>query len=241
MRGAQAAGRAGGEARMSFGGFGPQALPFFKALGFHQTKQWFEENRETYEAEIKTPFGDLIEELSAGFAKAGIALRGDRKSSLFRLNRDIRFSKDKNPYKTHAGAVLTRGGGKDDKGHFYIHIAPEGCFAAAGFYHPEPGDLTRMRRAIVRAPKDYEKTLAALKKAKILLSDENSLKRLPRGFEAIGDSRIAAAVMKKTFIGSRPLEVAKIGSPRLVGELLTFGKQVLPLLQWGWDAIVDER
>jgi uncharacterized protein (TIGR02453 family) len=226
---------------MSFQGFGPRALPFFKALGFHQTKEWFDENRQTYETEIKTPFGDLIEELSAGFAKAGVPLKGDRKSSLFRLNRDIRFSKDKNPYKTHAGGVLTRGGGKDDKGHFYIHISPEGCFAAAGFYHPEPSDLARMRRAIVRAPKDYEKAVAALKKAKIALSDENSLKRLPRGFETVSDDKVAAAVKKKTFVGSRPLKEAKIGTPRLAGELLSFGKQVLPLLQWGWDAIVDER
>ena len=101
---------------MSFQGFGPDALPFFKALAFHQTREWFEENRATYEAQIKAPFGDLVEDLASAFAKSGIPLRGDRKASLFRLNRDIRFSKDKSPYKTHAGAVLTRGGAKDDAG-----------------------------------------------------------------------------------------------------------------------------
>jgi uncharacterized protein (TIGR02453 family) len=226
---------------MSFEGFGPQALPFFKALGFHQSKEWFDENRATYEAEVKGPFGDLVEDLSAVFAKAGAPLKGDRKASLFRLNRDIRFSKDKSPYKTHAGAVMTRGGAKNDKGLFYIHIAPDGCFVAAGFYHPEPPDLAALRRAIARAPKDYQKALAALKKAKLELSDEDSLTRLPRGFEEVSDPKIAAAIMRKSFICSRPIAAARIASPKLVEELAAFGKQALPLLKWGWDAIVDER
>jgi uncharacterized protein (TIGR02453 family) len=226
---------------MSFKGFGPDALPFFKALGFHQNKEWFEENRATYEAEVKTPFGDLIEDISAAFAKAGVPLKGDRKTSLFRLNRDTRFSKDKSPYKTHAGAVLTRGGVKDDKGLFYIHVAPDGCFAAAGFYHPEPDDLLRMRRAIVRAPKVYEKVVAGLEKAKIEQRDEGALKRLPRGFETVADPKIAAAILKKSFIGSRAIDEARLASPGLVGDLVAFAKQALPLLQWGWDAIADER
>jgi uncharacterized protein (TIGR02453 family) len=226
---------------VSFTGFGVDALPFFKALGFHQTKEWFEENRATYESQIKTPFGDLVEDLSAAFAKAGVPLKGDRKGSLFRLNRDIRFAKDKSPYKTHAGAVLTRGGAKEDKGLFYIHVAPEGCFAAAGFYYPEPDDLMRMRRAIVRAPKDYQKIVAGFAKAKIEWRDEGALKRLPRGFEMVAEPKIAAAIMKKSFIGSRPIEAARLASPRLVDDLVAFGKQALPLLQWGWAAIVDER
>jgi uncharacterized protein (TIGR02453 family) len=226
---------------VSFKGFGPQALPFFKALGFHQTKEWFEDNRATYEAEVKEPFGDLVEDLAAAFAKAGVPLKGDRKASLFRLNRDIRFAKDKSPYKTHAGAVLTRGGAKNDKGLFYIHVAPDGCFVAAGFYHPEPDDLSALRRAIVRAPKDYEKVTKGLDKAGIGMRDDESLTRLPRGFETVSDAKVKAAVMKKSFIGSKPIDAARLSSPGLIDDLAAFGKQALPLLQWGWGAIVDER
>lgn len=226
---------------MSFAGFGPEALPFFKALGFHQSKEWFDENRATYDRQIKDPFGDLVEDLAAAFAKTGVPLKGDRKASLFRLNRDIRFSKDKSPYKTHAGAVLTRGGAKNDKGLFYIHVSPEECFVAAGFYHPEPDDLMALRRAIVRAPKDYDRVLAALKKTRLELSNEESLTRAPRGFETIAEPKIAAAIRRKTFICLRPIDAARIASPALVGDLATFGKQALPLLQWGWSAIVDER
>ena len=99
---------------MAFQGFGPKALPFLKALGFHQTKEWFEANRATYESDLKTPMGDLVEDLSAAFAKAKIPLKGDRQASLFRINRDVRFAKDKSPYKTNVGAVMTRGGSKND-------------------------------------------------------------------------------------------------------------------------------
>jgi uncharacterized protein (TIGR02453 family) len=226
---------------MSFKGFGPDALPFFKALAFHQTREWFEENRATYETQIKAPFGDLVEDLAAAFARAGVPLKGDRKASLFRLNRDIRFSKDKSPYKTHAGAVLTRGGAKDDAGLFYIHVAPDECFAAAGFYHPEPDQLSAMRRAIVRAPKAYEKVAKGLDKANVRFRDEGGLKRLPRGFETIAEPATAAAVMRKSHIGSRPIDPARLASPDLVDDLVGFARQTLPLLRWGWAAIADER
>lgn len=226
---------------MSFVGFGPNATSFFKALAFHQNKEWFEANRATYENEFKTPLGDLVEDLAAAFAKARIPLRGDRKTALFRLNRDIRFSKDKSPYKTNGGAVLTRGGGKNDKGHFYVHIGFDECFSAAGFYYPEPADLARLRRAAARAPKPYAKMLAALEKKGLELSSESDLSRLPREFAEVTDPLVAAAVKKKSFICSRPIKAARLKSAGLVNDLLAFGKDVLPLLEWGWSAVVDER
>jgi uncharacterized protein (TIGR02453 family) len=226
---------------MSFSGFGPDALPFFKALGFHQTKEWFEDNRATYESQVKAPLGDLVEDLAGAFSRIGAPLKGDRKASLFRINRDVRFAKDKSPYKTHAGAVLTRTGAKDDQGLFYIHVSPEGCFVAAGFYHPEPDDLARLRRAIVRAPGEYQTALNGLDAAGASLRDDESLKRLPRGFEAVTAPAIAAAVLRKSHVGSRPIPDARLASAALVGDLLEFGRQALPLLRWGWAAIADTR
>jgi uncharacterized protein (TIGR02453 family) len=226
---------------MPFKGFGPQALPFFKALAFHQTKEWFEQNRAIYEGEVRDPFGDLIDDLSAAFAKAKLPLKGDRKGSLFRLNRDIRFSKDKSPYKTHAGAVLTRSGAKNDHGLFYIHVSPEECFAAAGFYSPEPPDLARLRRAIARAPKPYAKMLAALAKKGLELSSEYDVSRLPREFADVSDPAIAAALKKKSFIVRRAIRATRLKSPALAEDLVGFAKDALPLLVWGWAAIVDER
>jgi uncharacterized protein (TIGR02453 family) len=226
---------------MAFKGFGPQALPFFKGLAFHQTREWFEANRAIYEADIKAPFGDLIEELSEALAKAGSPMRGSRKASLFRLNRDLRFSKDKNPYKAQAGGVLTRSGAKNDKGHFYIHIAPDTCFAAAGFYYPEPPDLLRYRQAVAQEPKEWKRLNAGLAKKGLPLSNEGALQRLPRGFESVEDPDIAAAVKRKSFICSRKIAPESIASRDLLKDLSVFAKDSSPLLEWGWAALQEER
>ena len=77
-----------------FTGFGQKAIPFLKALDFHQNREWFHENRDLFEKELREPLGDLVETLTERFGAAGLGLRGDRKKSLFRINRDVRFSKD---------------------------------------------------------------------------------------------------------------------------------------------------
>ncbi len=141
---------------MTFQGFPPQALPFFKALAFHQTKEWFEQNRETYESAVKAPLGDLVDDAAARLAKAKIPIKGDRKSSLFRNHRDVRFSNNKDPYKTNAGVAMTRSGAKGDPGVLYFHLSPEGCFFTAGFHNPDPPQLAKLRAAAARTPKLFQ-------------------------------------------------------------------------------------
>ena len=105
-----------------------------------------------------------------GSDKAKIPIKGDRKSSLFRIHRDVRFSKNKDPYKTNAGVALTRSGGKNDPGVLYFHLSPEECFFAAGFHLPEPDQLARLRAAAARAPKPFKAMTAKLRKAGLALS-----------------------------------------------------------------------
>jgi uncharacterized protein (TIGR02453 family) len=226
---------------MAFQGFGPQALPFLKALAFHQTKEWFEDNRAAYESQLKGPLGDLVEDLASRFAKSGTQLKGDRKASLFRINHDVRFAKDKSPYKTNAGAVLTRSGTKNEPGLFYIHVAADGCFCAAGFYQPEPDELARLRGALARAPKAWRAMVAKLARAKLALEDEYAMKRAPRGFEDVADPVIAAALRNKSFISSRPIADSRLSAPDLVDDLHAFAKDAMPLLEWGWSAVADAR
>lgn len=226
---------------MSFEGFGPQALPFLKALGFHQTKEWFDANKPTYEADLKGPLGELVEDLSVAFAKAKIPLKGDRKASLFRINRDVRFAKDKSPYKTNVGAVLTRTGAKNDTGLFYFHVALDGCFGAVGFYQPDPDQLARIRAAIARDPKGWKQMLARLEKKGLGLSDEYAMKRNPRGYEGVDDEVVAAGLRLKSIVAMRAIPDKALKTPALVADLVTFARDALPLLEWGWAAVVDNR
>jgi len=182
----------------------------------------------------------LAEELGAALAKAKIPIKGDKKS-LFRIHRDVRFSKDKSPYKTNAGLAMTRSGSKNDPGVLYFHLSPDGCFAAAGFHHPEPQDLARMRRAVVRDPAAYRRMVAALAKADLALSTEDAAKRVSAEFAAVGEPDLLVGVKLKSVICVRRIEETQIYGPALVSTMLEFAKDALPLLNWGWSAIVDER
>ena len=220
-----------------FNGFGPKALPFFKALKFHQTKAWFDENKALYESDVQAPMVALLDDLTAAFARKKITLRADGKRSIFRIHRDVRFAKDKSPYKTHAGAVMTRSGKKMENGLVYIHIDPEGCFVAAGFHIPEAADLTKLRKAIARDSKGFAAVTVALKKGKLELGTEHQLTRIPRGFEALKDGPLDGAIRLKSFIVEEPLPAKLIASPKLVEAITDFAKRAEPLLKFGWKAL----
>ena len=226
---------------MGFQGFGLEALPFFKALAFHQTKEWFEENRATYELSVKGPMGDFVEDATARLASAKIPIKGDRKTSLFRIHRDVRFAKNKDPYKTNAGVAMTRTGSKNDPGVLYFHLSPGECFFAAGFYQPEPAALGKLREAAARSPKAFKAMIAKLGKAGLALSDEDALKRTPRGFESVDDPEILVAARRRHFLCVRPVSEKDIREPALVDSFCAFAGDALPLLAWGWDALTDSR
>ena len=94
---------------------------------------------------------------------------------------------------------------------------------------------------MARAPKAWKQALAKLAKNGLALSDEYALKRNPRGFEDVADPEIVAGLRLKSFIVRRPIADARLGEAKLVGELVGFAKDALPLLTWGWDAIADAR
>jgi uncharacterized protein (TIGR02453 family) len=224
----------------AFSGFGPRALDFFKALAFHQDKAWFEENRSLYEAEVKAPLEVLLRDLTAAFATMGLPLQGNARS-VFRLHRDIRFSKDKRPYKTNSGAVLSRDGTKRAQGFLYLHLDPEGCFAAAGFWRPEPDETLALRRAIAGKPAAFRDVVARLGTAGLVLGDGDPLARLPKGFEAVVEPDLADTIRMRNILVRRALPPPAIGSPNLVRDLVRFAGEAEPLLRFGWAALDAHR
>ncbi len=111
---------------MTFPGFAPADLAFLSGLAVHNDRDWFTANRAVYDERLKPGLADLIAATSSACAARGLPLGGDPKKAQFRLHRDIRFSKNKQPYKTHLSAVLTRDGARMSPGMAYIHIEPEG-------------------------------------------------------------------------------------------------------------------
>jgi uncharacterized protein (TIGR02453 family) len=221
-----------------FTGFGPGALDFLSGLAAHQTRDWFHANKGIYETQIRRPLGALVEALALAFAAHDIPLTGDAKRSLFRLNRDIRFSKDKSPYKTNAGATLTRDGAKMSPGMLYIQVGgAEGSFIAVGFYGPEPKDLHAIRAAIAATPDRWLDLEADFAKAGHAFSMTDAVTRLPRGLENMAMSPAAGALKRRNFIVSRPIPPPRLVKADLAEEILDFVLATRPLLEFGWRAI----
>ena len=227
-------------AASGFAGFRPAAFTFFRELSDHNDPAWFKPRKAVYEAEVLAPFRELIIAVGEALREAGLPLVGDPKSSIFRIYRDVRFSPDKRLYKTHAGAVLTRSGKKRDPGVLYLHVAPGESMVAAGFWHPEPALLTRLRRAILDDPEGFLTMADGLAEAGSPLSSDERLTRPPRGFEAAKGTPIAEYVGWKSFTSHALLGDAEMQSARLVERILDFACTALPLLEWGWAVIDDE-
>lgn len=223
-----------------FTGFRPAAFGFFRQLSDNNDPAWFRPRKAIYEAEVLAPFRELIVAVAAALQDAGLSLVGDPKHSIFRIYRDVRFSPDKRLYKTHAGAVLTRSGTRRDPGVLYFHVAPGESMVAAGFWHPEPALLTRLRRAILDDPESFLAMAGGLAAAGWPLSSDERLSRPPRGFEAAKGTPVAEYVGWKSFTSHAPLSDAEMQSPELVGLILDFARTAMPLLQWGWGVIDDQ-
>jgi uncharacterized protein (TIGR02453 family) len=225
------------DVRPDFEGFGPAAFKFLRELKRHNERTWFMAHKDVYEGELRFPMECLVASFGPG---NGLKVRGDPKRSPFRIHRDVRFSKDKSPYKTHASAILSRSGGRGDTGIVYIHIEPRACFVAAGFYMPDPAFLTAWRQRMVREPTEF---LAIAKKltrkgSRVELDGHETLSRLPRGFEAHADSPVADYLRWKHFLVSRDVGDEEAGSKKLVAIVRDLARKATPLLDYGW-AIYD--
>jgi uncharacterized protein (TIGR02453 family) len=150
----------------------------------------------------------------------------------------VRFSRDKSPYKTNLGTYLPYRGVRGAPGGLYIHVAPKESFAVAGFYQLDKDPLQRWREAMARDPKRFQSVLRALERNDIALSDsETALKRMPRGFEALADSPIAAYFKVGTFMASEKLSDVDVAGAGLIEKSLALVKKAKPLLEYGWDVL----
>jgi uncharacterized protein (TIGR02453 family) len=225
----------------AFAGFRPAAFDFFRGLARHNDPLWFKPRKAIYEAEVLVPFRALLAALGTALDAVGVPLAGDPGRGLFRIYRDVRFSANKQLYKTHQGAVLTRSGGKSDPGLLYVHLEPGASMIGAGFWHPEPPLLSKLRGAIAGDPGEFQAMAKRLETLGHKLNCENErLTRLPRGFDAAKGSAVADYICWKNYLADAALSDGEMQSPDLVSRIVAFALAVRPLLDWGWAAEADD-
>lgn len=137
--------------------FTPDYLKFYKELASNNNKDWFDANRERYHKSVKEPFEQFVNELIIAVQKKDKDINIGAKDCIFRINRDVRFSKDKTPYKIRSSAIVSPGGkkGKSNPG-FYFELGPENVGIYGGAYFPDTDELLRIRTYIAKNLKTFE-------------------------------------------------------------------------------------
>lgn len=223
-----------------FQGFPPAAQRFFRSLARHNNKPWFEENRPVYEQAIRTPMKALIEDFDVALAAVAPEIVGDPRRSMFRIHRDIRFSKDKSPYKTNAGCwfyhrAAGKGVGKEtDSGGagFYFHIDGKDSFFASGLWMPPRPALAQIREALVEDQKGFEAIVLApaFKRRFGSLDQESRLTRTPRGYAA--DHPAAEWLRYQSFTVATGIPASALGGAGLVKRLAREAAAMAPFVRW---------
>jgi len=126
----------------------PQTIKFLKSLKKNNNKPWFDAHRAQYEA-ARIDFSNFIQLVIDDLQRSDATITGlTARDCIFRINRDIRFSNDKTPYKTHLGAIIKKGGRKSGYAGYYFHCAPGNSFAGGGLWMPEAAALKQVRQEI---------------------------------------------------------------------------------------------
>jgi uncharacterized protein (TIGR02453 family) len=222
-----------------FSGFDPKALRLLAALAKHNDRAWFAPRKARFESELLAPLVVLVEDATVALTRAKIPIGGDRKRSIFRIYRDVRFSSDKSPYKTHVSAYLSYDGGRKTPGGIYIHIQPKESFLSIAFYRIEKPMLARWRASMAADPARFTRVLRALEKHRLRLippeDDEDSLARMPRGFEAHASSPLAPYFRLRNFCTHVDLDDREVTSPTLLARIVDLARAAKPLLEFGWS------
>ncbi len=217
-------------------------LQFLSSLHKNNNKEWFEANRKKYEA-AKTDFLELVQYLITGIAKFDASIGHlEPKKCVFRINRDVRFSKNKAPYKNNMGASMNKGGKKIMKAGYYFHVEPSGeSFVAGGIYMPEAADLQKVRQEIDYNFVDFKKIVSSkvfVSEFKTLSNEDGmKLSRPPKGYEP--DNPAIEYLKYKSFITTAPITTTQLTDKDLVKNTIAKFKILYPLVQFINEAMEE--
>ena len=214
-------------------------LVFLKELSKNNNKEWFEKNRTRYvssQSEVK----QLVALWITQYGKIdGSIAHLEPQKCIFRINRDFRFSANKNPYKTNLGAYLTKGAKQANLAGYYLHIEPRNCFFGAGNYMPTPEQLAQIRQEIDYNFIDFKKIIHAKTFVSYFseINAENKLKRTPKGYEETNE---AIEFLKlKSYTVSTKISDKELIQPDFVQQLVALSETAKPFIDFLNNAVQE--
>lgn len=226
----------------AFTGFPAGTLQFLAELEANNDRDWFESNRDRYESLVREPALDFVSSMDAPLQRISEHLTAVPKKaggSLMRVHRDVRFSKDKTPYKTNIGIQFRHARGKDVHAPgFYLHIDNTGCFLAAGVWRPEREALAAIRERIRDRPGAWKKVTGNRAFSGTFTFGGESLTRPPRGFEP--DDPNIEDLKRKDYIASTTFPAGDIEQAGFLKQAASTFAKARPLMQFICDALQIE-
>ena len=215
--------------------FSSELFKFLRDLTSNNNRPWFAKNKSRYERVVQQPCLQFIRDVGPALKSISPSLVADPRpngGSLFRIYRDVRFSKDKSPYKTNVAMEFWhKKASKDGQSPgLYLHIALGESFIGAGNWHPETSTLSKIRRAIVEKPDSWKR----VSDAGLKLSGD-SLKRAPKGFDP--NHQFIDDLKHKDFISAVRFTAGQITGPNFMEEFVAAGKSMNPLNKFLAEAL----
>ena len=214
--------------------FSSDLFGFLRDLKANNNRDWFLANKQRYEKSVRDPVLQFISDFAPHLRKINKHFIADPKphgGSLFRIYRDIRFSSDKTPYKTHVGVSFEHEReGEWSAPVFYLHFEPGDCFAGAGLWHPDAKTLNKIRSAILNDSRAWKKVLQSG-----LELQGSTLSRPPRGYDA--NHPLIKALMKKDFITSFPFTDKQVCSDSFIQDYEKACQRMSPLVAFLTKAV----
>lgn len=205
-------------------------LRFLRLLKRNNNREWFNKNKHLYE-DAKKDFEIFVDSLIHRLSDFDPTLIGlQAKDCTFRIYKDIRFSKDKTPYKTNMGAAINEGGRKMPIPGYYFHLQPGDCFLAGGLYMPTPDRLLSVRKSIATSKGKFRRILNSKDYKKYWQLWEDKLKTAPKGFPK--DHPDVDLLKYKSFIAFHNISDELVLSPKLMDYSIKAFKTIKPLIEF---------
>jgi len=229
----------------TFGGFSRPSIKFYRDLARNNNKIWFEENRETYEAQVLTPARQFVAAMGKKLGRIAPRLQADPRvnKSIFRIYRDTRFSADKTPYKAHLGIWLWEGTGpRMECSGFYFHVEPAHVYLGVGVYMFPKWLLEPYREAVVdpKTGKQLRRAINQCLKVEHCSVGREHYKRTPRGFDP-GHANAALLRHNGLYAGVQLLIPDELYTEELIDFCHEYYRALLPLHRWLYALTEETR
>ena len=213
-------------------GFSTKTFEFLANLEVNNNRDWWLQHKQDFESNVRLPFLRLIDGLSAAMETEGIGLSGGSKT-IFRMNRDTRFSHDKSPYKTFTSGLLTSSGTKDISGGVvYLHLDSKGGFMVAGLYQPPTERLFELRQRMVESHDKFQALIDNLGSTGLHFDPTDATKTMPRGFADFSNHQHAESIKLKSLIVRQNFVPQDWESSEFEARVLDFIQRSKPLIDF---------